>query len=112
MNVKNFTQMDDCARWLKSRDISAEVGLDYIFILFENSKNIALQDKSIPFWLLKELAEQLPCKFVITWFVPDPNDPHELWYCRKRIPSDKGLLIELEYRLFGDSGGPVHTEDV
>lgn len=25
MQNKYFTQMDDCARWLKSRDISAEV---------------------------------------------------------------------------------------
>jgi len=37
MQTQYFRQMDDCARWLKTKEISAEVGLDYIFLLFENS---------------------------------------------------------------------------
>ena len=107
-----FTTMDDCAQWLKSKEISAEVGLSYIFINFEDTKHPDFRDKNIPSWFVKELSFHLPCTFTIRWFVPDPNDPHELWYCRKQIPSENGFMIVLQYRLFGDGGGPVFTEDL
>lgn len=114
VNVKvsdKFIFMDDCARWFKSQKINAEIGLDYIFIKFENSEYLDIKEKKLSFEFLKELSDKLECKFTITSFIPNENDDSFPWYCRKRSVTDKGILIELDHRKFGDSGGPVFSED-
>jgi hypothetical protein len=108
-----FVFMDDCdcARWFKSQKINAEIGLDYIFIRFENSEHLDIKEKRLSFEFLKELSDKLECKFTITSFIPNENDDSFPWYCRKRLVTDKGILIELAFRKFGDSGGPIFSED-
>ena len=106
-----FIQIDDCARWFKSQEINAEIGLDYIFIKFENSNHPEIKEKRLSFGFLKELSDKLECKFTITSYIPNENDDSFPWYCRKRSVTDKGILIELDHRKFGDSGGPVFSED-
>jgi hypothetical protein len=110
-STKEIHQMDDCARWLKERGISAEVGIDYIYIKYEKSTHYAIKDRSVPFDFLAELKEAINCEFHISTFIPDPTDNSFPWYLRKKIIDEKGMLLTLNCRRFGDSGGPVYTED-
>lgn len=104
--------MVDCGKWLKSQHISAEIGIDYIFIKYEESKHIRISEKEIPIDFLIELKNLINCGFTISSFIPDPKDNSFPWYCRKKIPNEKGILLNLDHRRFGDSGGPIYTEDL
>lgn len=109
--MDKISTMDDCARYLKSLGICAEIGIDYIFLKFEGSTFVSLTDKEIDFDFLSDLKDKINCSFTISMMIPDPSDKSFPWWTRKKIINDKGILLILNRRRFGDSGGPVFTED-
>lgn len=107
-----ISSMTDCAKWLNSQEISAEIGIDYIFIKYKNSKHAQIKDKEIPIDFLIELQNLIGCNFSISSFIPDPKDDSFPWYCRRKIINTEGILLTLNCRRFGDSGGSIFTEDL